>query len=50
MKILIYWFCETFGERDLCKTYQGYGNFEEERGWQLFNRYWISAERWLKKS
>lgn len=29
------------------KTYLGYGDFETERGWYLFE-YWISAERFLR--
>lgn len=38
-----YWFCETFGQRETLKTYEGHGNFSTERGWWVFGK-WISYD------
>jgi hypothetical protein len=34
-----FWFYDTFGERDIERTYMGYNDWIEKRGWWFRNRF-----------
>ena len=38
------WFFDTFGKRDLRRTYLGHGNFSEERGWWFRGKFYLYDE------
>ena len=34
-----FWFYDTFGERDIERTYKGHNDWTEKRGWWFRNRF-----------
>lgn len=44
LQSVIVWLLDKIATRDLLKTYEGDGNFTEERGWWLWG-WWISLDR-----